>query len=135
MIKIGLVLSGGGARGFAQIGALKILRENNIEINSIAGSSIGALIGACYAHNQNPKEIADLFIKIKGKRDVYDYSFSAKGLIKGEKLQKYITEYFTTNPKEIFKFEDLKIPLAINATDIATQKELIFDKGELIPAV
>lgn len=135
MVKVGLVLSGGGARGFAQIGALKVLRENNIEINFISGSSIGALIGACYAHNQNPKEIADLFLKIKGKRDVYDYAFSAKGLIKGEKLEKYITEYFISPQEKNFKFEDLKIPLVINATDITLQKEIIFDKGELIPAI
>jgi NTE family protein len=66
---------------------------------------------------------------------VYDYAFSTKGLIKGEKLEAYIKEYFTPDSKKIFKFEDLKIPLVINATDIVNQKEVIFDNGPLIPAI
>jgi len=135
MVRIGLVLSGGGARGFAEIGALKVLKKNDININSIAGSSIGALVGACYAHDQNPEAIEQLLIKIKNKRDVYDYAFSTKGLIKGNKLETYIKEYFTIDSRRTFKFEELKIPLVINATDIVNQKEVIFDKGPLVSAV
>jgi len=135
MVKIGLVLSGGGARGFAEIGALKVLKKNDVNIDSISGSSIGALIGACYAHNQNPEAIEQLLIKIKNKRDVYDYAFSTKGLIKGEKLEAYIKEYFTIDSRKTFKFEELKIPLVINATDIVNQKEVIFDNGPLVSAV
>ena len=74
-------------------------------------------------------------MKIKNKRDVYDYAFSTKGLIKGDKLEIYIKEYFTIDSRKIFKFEELKIPLIINATDIVNQKEVIFDKGPLVPAV
>jgi NTE family protein len=135
MIKIGLVLSGGGARGFAEIGALKVLKKYGIKINSISGSSIGALIGACYAYKPDPEAIEQLLIKIKSKRDVYDYAFSTKGLIKGEKLEQYITEFFTDDPKRIMKFEDLKISVLINATDLVNQKEIVFDKGPLIPAI
>jgi len=135
MVRVGLVLSGGGARGFAEIGVLKVLKKNNIDICSIAGSSIGALVGACYAHNQNPEAIEQLLIKIKNKRDVYDYAFSTKGLIKGEKLEQYIKEYFVDNPKKDFEFGDLFISLVINATDIVNQKEVIFDRGSLIPTV
>jgi NTE family protein len=135
MIRIGLVLSGGGARGFAEIGVLKVLKKNNIIIKCIAGSSIGSLIGACYAHNQDPDAIEKLLIDIKSKRDVYDYTFSTKGLIKGQKFEEYITKYFANDSKRIIKFEDLKIPLVINATDIVNQKEIIFEKGQLIPAV
>jgi len=135
MVKIGLVLSGGGARGFSEIGALKVLKKHNISVDSIAGCSIGALIGACYAHNPDPEAIEQLLLKIKSKRDVYDYAFSTKGLIKGEKLEHYIKEYFTTAQNKMFKFENLKTPLVINATDIVHQREIIFDKGPLIPAV
>jgi NTE family protein len=135
MVKIGLVLSGGGARGFAEIGALKVLKKHGIKISSISGSSIGALIGACYAHNQDPEAIEQLLIKIKSKRDVYDYAFSTKGLIKGEKLEQYITEFFKDDSKKIMKFEDLKTPVLINATDLVNQKEIVFDKGPLIPAI
>jgi NTE family protein len=135
MVRIGLVLSGGGARGFAEIGALMVLKKNGINIDCIAGSSIGALVGACYAHNQDPDAIEQLLVKIKNKRDVYDYAFSTKGLIKGEKLEQYITEYFIEKQKKTFNFEDLQIPLVINATDIVNQKEVIFDNGPLISAV
>ncbi|GIU69968.1 MAG: esterase [Candidatus Woesearchaeota archaeon] len=132
-MKVGLVLSGGGARGFAQIGVLKVLNKNKIPINKIAGCSIGALIGACYAYDQNPERIEELLLKIKSKKDVYDYSFSIKGLIKGEKLQQYIEEYFEKGKET--KFDDLKIPLSINATDIVKGEEVIFDDGLLIPKI
>jgi NTE family protein len=135
MVKIGLVLSGGGARGFAEIGALKVLKKNGIKVDSISGCSIGALIGACYAHKQDPEAIEQLLTKIRNKRDVYDYAFSTKGLIKGDKLEAYIKEYFANDSKKTFQFEDLKIPLTINATDIVNQKEVILDQGPLIHSV
>ena len=131
-MKIGLVLSGGGARGFAQLGVLKVLSDNNIKIDAITGCSIGALIGACYAFDENPEKIKKLLIDIKSKRNVYDYSFSTKSIIKGNKLQEYITEFFVT--KEI-KFEDLKITLSINATEIVNGQEIVLNTGLLIPAV
>jgi len=132
-MKTGLVLSGGGARGFAQIGILKVLRKNGIYIDAISGCSVGALIGACYAYDQNPENIEKLMLKIQSSKDVYDYSFSIKGLIKGYKLQQYITEYFKEG-KDV-KFKDLKIPLSINATDIVLGEEIIFSKGQLVPAI
>jgi NTE family protein len=132
-MKIGLVLSGGGARGFAQIGVLKVLKKNDIDVDSIAGCSIGALIGACYAYDLDPNHIEKLMIKIQSSKDVYDYSFSTKGIIKGYKLQQYIAEYFKEG-KDV-KFSDLKMPLSINATDIVEGEEVVFDEGLLIPAV
>lgn len=132
-MKTGLVLSGGGARGFAQIGVLKVLEKNKIKIDSVAGCSVGALIGACYAYDQDPERIEKLMLKIQSSKDVYDYSFSTKGIIKGYKLQQYITEYFKEG-KDI-KFKDLKIPLSINATDIVAGEEVVFNKGALVPAI
>jgi len=146
MVKIGLVLSGGGARGLAELGVLKVLKKNNIRMDSIAGCSIGAVIGACYAHNPDPDAIEQLLLKVKSRGDLSDYAFSTKGLIKGQKLERHVAEYFADTDKKkeketvkdikkSFKFEDLKIPLIINATDIVNQKEIIFDKGPLVPAV
>lgn len=132
-MKTGLVLSGGGARGFAQIGVLKVLSKNGIYIDAIAGCSVGALIGACYAYDQDPEKIEKLMLKIQSSKDVYDYSFSTKGIIKGYKLQQYISEYFKEG-KDV-KFKDLKIPLSINATDIVDGEEVVFNKGSLIPAI
>lgn len=132
-MKTGLVLSGGGARGFAQIGILKVLKKKSIKVDEIAGCSIGALIGACYAYDQDPEHIEKLMTKIQSSKDVYDYSFSTKGLIKGYKLQQYIAEYFKEG-KDV-KFNDLKMPLSINATDIVNGEEVVFYKGPLIPAI
>jgi len=132
-MKTGLVLSGGGARGFAQIGVLRVLKKNNIKIDAIAGCSVGALIGACYAYDQDPEHIEKLMLKIQSSKDVYDYSFSTKSIIKGNKLQQYITEYFEEG-KDV-KFKDLKMPLSINATDIVNGEEVVFDKGALVPSV
>lgn len=132
-MKIGLVLSGGGARGFAQIGALKVLKSNGIRFDSIAGCSVGALIGACYAYDEDPEKIEKLMLKIQSSKNIYDYSFSTKGLIKGNKLQQYISEYFKDGKDT--RFKDLKIPLFINATDIVNGEEIVFSEGLLIPAV
>lgn len=132
-MKIGLVLSGGGARGYAQIGALKVFKRNNIEFDAIAGCSVGALVGACYAYDEDVDKIEKLMLKIQSSRDVYDYSFSTKGLIKGNKLQQHISEYFEEGKDVTFK--DLKKPLAINATDIVEGEEVVFRKGPLIPAI
>ena len=143
-MKIGLVLSGGGARGFAHIGVLKVLKENNITIDYVAGCSAGALVGACYAHNQDITQLEKLASNIKSIYDVIDFSFSSKGFAKGEKIEKYITDFFQNREqnkkdKDTKKmdnvFEDLKIPLVINATDIAEGTEVIFGKGPLLPAI
>jgi len=135
MVKIGLVLSGGGARGFAEIGALKVLKKNNIQISSIAGCSVGAVIGACYSYSEDPDAIEKLMLKVKNKGDVYDFTFSTKGLIKGQKIEKYVHEFLCSDTKKPIMFEDLKIPLTVNVTDIVNQKEVIIDKGPLVPAI
>ncbi|MEM4711080.1 MAG: patatin-like phospholipase family protein [Candidatus Woesearchaeota archaeon] len=132
-MKTGLVLSGGGARGFAQIGVLKVLKNNNIKIDAISGCSIGALIGACYAYDYNIEKIEKLLLKIQSSKDIYDYSFSLKGLLKGQKLQQHISEYFKEGDNVTFK--NLKIPLSINATNIVSGEELVFNHGKLIPAI
>jgi len=168
MIKIGLVLSGGGARGFAHIGVMKVLKKNNINIDAIAGSSSGAIMGAFYAHDQNVERIEEFALKIRNLNDIFDFSFSKTGLMKGEKVEAYIKDYLKTN-KSIeqkeklgdskddkinarkrryiynylrrddnvldIKFEDLKIPLVINSTDIIDAKEVVFSKGPLVPAI
>lgn len=155
-MKIGLVLSGGGARGFAHIGVLKILKKEGITIDYISGSSAGALAGACYAYDQDIDALEKLVLKIKNLRDVIDISPSFTGLSKGEKVEKYIVEYLTKEQKTVSKanlklysdvisyfskkdihytFEDLKIPLKVNATDLKKGEEVVFEKGPLLPAI
>jgi NTE family protein len=135
MVTVGLVLSGGGSRGLAQIGILKVLSKNGIKADIVAGTSIGALIGACYSFDMNIEKIENMLVKMmNNKLDFYDYTFSTKGLIKGEKLEKALNGYFSDRKRSL-EFEDLKIPIRINATDIVNGKEIVFDKGPLIPAV
>lgn len=174
MAKIGIVFSGGGARGFAHIGVLKVLKENNIHIDAIAGSSSGALIGAFYAHDQDPERIEKFALKIKTLNDIFDFSFSKTGLMKGEKVENYIKDYLQkpiadiiiakdqknpTKPDNMqfirnmridnyikdylkkdaskidYNFEDLKIPLIVNSTDIIDGTEVSFSTGPLVPAL
>jgi len=129
--KIGLVLSGGGARGIAHIGIIKVLRENNIPINVIAGSSMGAFVGAAYSASLNIDEIEKKALMFNQKKFFHLYDFSLKsGLIKGEKVEQFIKSFIKAND-----FSELKIPLVVNATDLSTGKEVIFNKGNLIHAV
>ncbi|MBU0757625.1 MAG: patatin-like phospholipase family protein [Nanoarchaeota archaeon] len=130
--RIGLVLSGGGARGFAHIGVLKVLEENNIKIDAISGISMGAIVGALYSSGKSPNDIEKIILNIR-LRDIFkliEPSFSKKGFVKGEKLMGYIMKYLPAKD-----FKDLKIPLVISATDIMNEKEIVFKKGDLATAL
>jgi NTE family protein len=128
-MKIGLVLSGGGARGYAHIGLLKNLDEKKISISAIAGSSIGAMIGISYATGKTAKEIEAFFIKYEIFQ-VVDISFSRLGIKNATKLQKLLEKFWGVK-----RFEELKIPTYVNAVNITTGKEVIFSKGKLFTAI
>lgn len=123
--RIGLVLSGGAMHGFAQLGALKVLNEYNIEPDLIVGSSVGALIGAAIASGRSAKEIEEAALK-ENLVKLIQPTFGP-GLIKGEKIVKFILSIIKAE-----KFEDLKIKLIVNATNISKGKEVIFEKGHLL---
>jgi NTE family protein len=129
--KVGLVLSGGSARGISHIGVIKVLKENDVKIDFIAGSSMGALIGATYASGMDIKDIEKKALKFNQKEfsNLSDWSFRA-GLIKGEKVEKFIKEFI-----KVKDFSELKIPLLVNATDLSTGKEVVFNKGNLVQAI
>lgn len=122
--KIGLVLSGGGMHGFAHIGVLRVLEEKGIKADLIVGSSIGALTGVLLASGKNSSEIEKLFLEasmIKLMRPTI-----GKGLFRGETIVKYVLDKIKTD-----KFDDLKTPLVINATNISKGTEVTFKKGNL----
>ena len=130
--KIGLALGSGGSRGLAHIGVIKALEENNIPIDFIAGSSIGAMIGGFYAARLDIKEIEEIALSINWRR-VFSILFDPhlkQGLIGGEKLKTFIKNYI--NGK---KFEDCKIPFAAVATDLKTGEIVILNKGEMAQAI
>ena len=129
--KIALTLSGGGARGLAHIGVIEKLQENGYEISSIAGTSMGALIGGIYASGKlnEFKKWACKLDKLKIFRLV-DFTFSTQGLIKGDKVLNAIQEFIPDK-----NIEDLSIPYIAVATDLIQKKEVVFDSGSLFKAI
>jgi NTE family protein len=126
---IGLALGSGSARGFAHLGVLKVLHENNIKIDYIAGSSMGALIGCFYAANNDIDrlyKIAQLF----NKKYFIDLTVPKMGFIVGKKIKEMV-QLFTYNKK----IEDLATPLSIIATDLLSGDKIIFNEGDISDAV
>jgi len=132
--KIGLALGSGAARGLAHIGVLKALEEENIPIEMIAGSSMGALVGACYASKGKITDLEEIAFKTGWKRlaQLADPNLTLlfKGIIHGEKVK----ELLKTLLGDI-EFKDLKIPLAVVTTDVNTGDEVIIKEGSVIEAV
>jgi NTE family protein len=129
--KVGLALGSGAARGLAHLGVIEALRESGIHIDYLAGTSIGALVGAFLATNQinNLKEIA-LGLNWKEIIGFFDIVFPRAGLIDGKKISKWLKNYIFPQ-----KIEELAIPFATVATDIISGKEVILDKGDVITAI
>ncbi len=125
--RVGLILSGGGARGFAHIGTLKALEQANIQVDVIAGTSMGAVLGALYAAGYNADTIYSM-AQTTSWRDVFDLSLQS-GLIKGDKLHQFFSEYLPND------FADLEKPLAIATTDIESGEEVVITEGDLITAL
>lgn len=125
--RVGLVLSGGGARGFAHIGVLRVLEETGIEVDVVAGTSIGAILAALYAHGYGAEDLHLVASGLKW-RDIVDLSLQG-GLIKGEKLGQFLSTYLPP------RFEDLTRPLAVTTTDVESGEEVILFEGDLISAV
>lgn len=125
--RVGLVLSGGGARGFAHIGVLRALEETGVEVDVVAGTSLGAILAALYAHGYGAQDLHLVASNLKW-RDIVDLSLQG-GLIKGEKLTQFLSTYL---PK---RFEDLQRPLAVTTTDVESGEEVILFEGDLVAAV
>lgn len=126
--KIGLVLGGGGARGFFHMGVIKALQELKIEVEEISGTSIGAVVGAIYAANPtiNFEEISKEFDFLELIKNMA-WGIGGKS---SEKIEKFLKTYINAE-----KFEDLKIKFSFNATDINGRKEIIFERGNLYPGL
>ena len=138
-MKIGLALAGGGIRGAAHIGAIKALEENGIEIEAIGGTSAGSIVAALYAMGYKTDEIIKLFREfssqvlslspkyiwesIKATRDI-----KLGGITTSENIEKVVEQ--AAKKKNVKNIKDLKMPITIPATDLISNREIIFTNNE-----
>ncbi len=129
--KIGLALGSGGFRGFAHIGVLKVLIENNIKIDYISGTSIGSFIAAYYSLNNEVDTLLDK-VDTLGKRNIFQFidKSSFGGLLSQNKISKHLDPIFSK-----YTFYDTKIPLEIVATNLRNGKTKVFSRGSIKLAV
>jgi NTE family protein len=161
--RIGLVLSGGGARGAAHIGVLKVLEENHVPVDAIAGSSMGAVVGGLYASGFSASDIERVMTSVDWqdafrdrparkdlnfRRKLEDRNFLVKfplglksrkfrlprGLVQGQKLTQ-ILRSLTLPVSQVQDFDELAIPFRAIATDIVTGERVVLDHGDLTTAM
>jgi len=127
----GLVLGGGGVRGIAHIGVLEVLEEEQIEIDYISGNSAGAIIGALYAAGYSTNKIFSIVMETTPYK-LFDFPQlkTLTSLLGGKKL----TTFLESQLGDI-RFEDLDIPLVVNAVDINTGEIVYIDEGSVVEAV
>jgi len=126
---IGLALGGGFARGLAHIGVLKVLEEEKIPINFIAGTSVGALIGAVYAAGASPKDMAEFAAKVRLK-DFARWTVSRLGFASNDRMTGMLQRCL-----KVKTFEELRVPLAVIATEFMSGEPVVFRSGDLIGPV
>ncbi|WP_462409167.1 patatin-like phospholipase family protein [Neobacillus sp. Marseille-QA0830] len=127
--KIGLALGSGGARGFAHLGVIKVLKDEGIPIDLIAGSSMGALVASFYGAGIDMDRLYKLSAAFKRKYFL-DFTVPRMGFITGKKLKDFIRMF--TQGKNI---EDLSLPIGIVATDLMSGEKVVFRKGPVAEAV
>ena len=131
---ISLVLSGGGARGLAHIGILKVLDELKIPISLICGCSMGGLIASLYAMGRPISEIEKIATRYSSTREMMklvDLTPHRKGIIIGQRLRGFLSRFIDDH----LNIEDSIIPLYMNAVNLFTGDEVILDRGNLLDAI
>ena len=129
--KVALVLASGGAKGFAHIGAIEALEESGYEITSIAGTSMGALIGGLYATGGLDK-VKEWMYDLTDREvfSLVDFTLSPHALVKGNRIMDALKAIVPD-----CNIEDLKIPYCAVATDLKEGKEVVFRSGSLYDAI
>jgi len=126
---IGLALGGGFARGIAHIGVLKVLEEENIPVRFIAGTSVGALIGAAYCSGLSVEELEAMASKVRFTTFAR-WTLSRFGFASTDRMTSFLAGFL-----KVKTFEELRIPLGVTATDFNTGAGAIFRSGLLIDPI
>ncbi|HXX59362.1 MAG TPA: patatin-like phospholipase family protein, partial [Dehalococcoidales bacterium] len=130
--KVGLALGGGAARGLAHIGVLQVLEREGIPVDMIAGTSIGALVGAFYSYFLEVERIEQIAreVGVHRLRLFSDFGIPRTGLIRWTRLENRLKKVLGG-----VEFKDLRIPFACVASNIDTGREIIFNSGPVWEAV
>jgi NTE family protein len=128
-MKVGLVLSGGGARGVCHLGVIKALDEFGVKFDFIAGTSSGSVVGSLYSYGYKPDEILKM-IKSTSFFKSLKLAWTWTGLLSIDGLRDLFLKYIPEN-----SFESLKIPVRLAVTDIVRGKIEYFSQGELIQPI
>lgn len=126
---LGLALGGGFSRGFAHLGVLQVIEQNHIPVSYIAGTSVGSILGAAYASGAPLARIIATCRTIRF-RDIARWRVSRLGLASNHRLGDLIDHVFETR-----RFEDLRIPMAVVATDLGNGEPVVFTHGNLCEAI
>ncbi len=125
-MRLGVALGGGFARGLAHIGVLKALEQAQIPVDFVAGTSVGAIVGACYCAGMSAQDLQAVAGATRFK-DFARWTVSRYGLCSNDRMQHYCARVLRATT-----FEELKIPLAITATDFESGAAVVFSKGPLV---
>ncbi len=131
--RIGLALSGGGVRGLAHIGVLKVLEEAGIPVWAIAGTSAGGLIGALYAAGISPQQMEEEARRMASPRRLLSFLNRAlpfRGILSAQKVTEYLESFL-----DDLTFDQLRIPLAVVAVDLNSGQKVVLNEGRVVDAV
>src|SRR5881275_390710 len=126
---LGLALGGGFARGIVHVGVLKVLKHENIPIRFIAGTSVGALIGAAYCSGVSAAELGEIATRVRFKHFAR-WTLSRYGFASNQRMIGFLNSIL-----KVKTFEELRIPLAVTATDFSTGEGVVFQSGPLVEPV
>jgi len=126
---IGVALGGGFARGIAHVGVLKVLEEEGIPVRMVAGTSVGALIGAAYCSGVSLKELEDMAASVRFN-NFARWTLSRCGFASNDRMISFLTRFL-----KVKTFEELRIPLGVTATDFNTGEGVVFHSGSIIDPV
>jgi NTE family protein len=131
---LALALGGGGVRGLAHIGIVKVLVDAGIRIDYLAGTSFGGIVAIALASGKSIEEMeaeAVRFSHIREMMKLVDLTGHQRGLLHGEKVRKFLSSWLG----ETLTFEELNIPIVLNAVDLVTGKEITLSTGPVMPAL